>query len=191
MVTGRLQCQLVAVSPKPKKAAIRNIAKVAVMPKLLPRKRVAEMNFDKRNLNGKERVTQRHARVREAPGVQDDEIDAIDGGLLYAVDEFVFGIALEAGQRVPEFGSDLGATRFDVRETRRAVDVGLAGTQKVQIGAVDEQEVGHLEGNAARLPKMAAILPPFSDFSETFAVTAAPGRCEPRPCRFRRDRGVS
>ena len=68
-MTGGLQRQFVAVSPKPKQTAIRDITEVAVMPKLLPRKRVAEVNFDKRNLNREECIAQGDARVREChPG---------------------------------------------------------------------------------------------------------------------------
>ena len=68
------------------------------MPKLLPRKRVAQVNFDKRNLNREERVAQRNAGVRKGTRVQDDEVDPVACGLLYAVDKFVFGITLEAGE---------------------------------------------------------------------------------------------
>jgi hypothetical protein len=97
-VTGSLQRQLVAVCPKPKQAATRNIAEVAVMPKLFPGKRVAQVNLDKRNLNRQECVAQGDTRMRERSGIQDDEIDPIGRGLLHAIDEFMFGVALVADQ---------------------------------------------------------------------------------------------
>ncbi len=68
------------------------------MPKFLPGKRVAEVNFDKRNLNREKCVAQSNARVCECARVQDNEVDTIARRLLHAIDEFVFGVALEANQ---------------------------------------------------------------------------------------------
>ena len=55
-MTGGLQRQFVAVCAKPKQATTRDVAEVAVVPKLLPGKRVAQVNFDKRNLNREKRI---------------------------------------------------------------------------------------------------------------------------------------
>ena len=95
-MTGGLQRQFVTVSPKPKETTIRYITEVAVLPKLFPRKRVTEMNLDEWNSNRKECIAQGDACVGEAPGVQNDEIDAIGRCFVHPVNEFMFGIALKA-----------------------------------------------------------------------------------------------
>ena len=68
------------------------------MPKLFPGKRVAKVNLDKGNLNRQERIAQCNTRMRERPRIQYDEINTIGRGLLHAIDEFMFGVALVTDQ---------------------------------------------------------------------------------------------
>ena len=96
------------------------------MSKLLPGKRVAEMNFDKRDPDGKQRIAKRDAGMRKCPRIQNDEIDAVAGGLLYPIDELVFGVTLETGQRMPELLRQRLAAGLDVRETRATVNFRFA-----------------------------------------------------------------
>jgi len=125
-MTGALQRQFVAVCPKPKQAATRDIAKVAVMPKLLPGKCIAQVNFDKRNLNREKRITQCDARVRKCTRVQDDEVDPVACSLLHAIDEFVFGVALVTNQRVPEGFGRVDTASLDVFEAVGTIDLWLS-----------------------------------------------------------------
>lgn len=140
MLDGGLQRQFITVCPKTKQAASRDIAKVAVVPKLLPGKRVAEMNFNKRDLYRQQRIAQGDAGVRETTGVQNDKIDAVGRGLLHPVDQFVFGIALEGVERMPVIGRDFATAILDVRKARGAVNIGFACAQEVQVGAVNQKE---------------------------------------------------
>jgi len=60
------------------------------------------MDFDEGNVNGRQRVTQGHAGVRVAAGIDDDETDSLLAGGLNAVDQFAFVIALELSSRTPQ-----------------------------------------------------------------------------------------
>ena len=101
------------------------------MPKFLPRKRIAEMNFNKRDLDRQQGIAQGDAGVCETTGVQYDEIDAVRRGLLHPVDQFMFGIALKGIERMPVIRGELSAALLDVRKPRRAVNIGFARAQQV------------------------------------------------------------
>jgi hypothetical protein len=64
--------------------------------------------------------------MRERTRIKDDEIDAVGGGLLYPVNQFMFGVALVTEQFMTELCRDLTAVRLDVGEARRPIDFGLA-----------------------------------------------------------------
>jgi len=138
MLTGRLQGEFVPISAKTEQTAFRDVTEITIVPKLFPGERIAKVNFDKRNLNSEKRVAQRDAGVREATRVQDDEFDPVDLGFLNPVNEFMFGIALKAGKLVSELFGDLNRTVLDVAKAGRAVDIGFARTEQVQVGSIDE-----------------------------------------------------
>ena len=88
-------------------------------------------------LHAEQRVAQRDAGVGEAAGIDDGESDAIGLGRLDAIDEFVFGVALEGHQLMAELvGGDLGAF-FDGGQRVRPVDFGLALPEQVQVRTVE------------------------------------------------------
>ena len=95
------------------------------------------------NLHGQQRVAQRDAGVREGRRVEDDEGDVARGRLLDAADQFGFGVALERRQLVPDLGGELAGTLVDLLQRHVAVDARLAPAEQVQVGAVQEQDVGH------------------------------------------------
>ena len=140
------QGEFIPICPETEQATARDVTEITVVPKLFPGERIAQVNFDKRNLNGQKSVTQRNTRVRESARVQDDEVDPVNLGLLDPVNEFMFGVALKTGKVVSELIGKLNAAFFDVAESCRAVDIGFTRTQQVQVGPVDEQKGGHFEG---------------------------------------------
>ena len=83
------------------------------------------MHFDKRDIDREQRIAQRDAGVRERTGIDDDERHAIGFRFLHPVDQFVFGIALAAGNVVAQVGGDRRATRLDIGKRRCAVNIGL------------------------------------------------------------------
>ena len=74
------------------------------MTKILPRKHVAQVNLNERNINGEQRIAQCDAGVRERARVEQYERRSVLAGRLDAVDEFVFGIALDRVEFVPRRG---------------------------------------------------------------------------------------
>ena len=94
------------------------------------------MDFNERDGHTQQRTPQGYARVGERTGVDDNEISAVELGLVHPVNEGVFGIGLKAIQlsrRLHTF-SDL---RIYVVQRCIAVDFRLAGTQQIQVRAVE------------------------------------------------------
>ncbi len=136
MLVRGLQSEFVTECPEAEQAAARDVTEITTVPKRLSSKRIAEMNLDKRNLNGQESISQGHARVRKAAGVQDDKIDVIGSRLLNAINEFVFCIALKANKLMPQLGRHRHTAFLDIFETRCAIDVRLSRAQQVQVWAI-------------------------------------------------------
>ena len=96
MFIGGLQGKFIPVSPEAEQTTAGDITEITIVAKLFPGECVAQVYFDKRNLNGEKGIAQSYACVREATRVQDNKLDPIDLGLLHPVNKFVFGIALKA-----------------------------------------------------------------------------------------------
>jgi len=125
MLTGRLQGEFIPIGPETEQAAVRDVTEITIVPKLFSGKRIAEVNFDKRYLNGQKGIAQRNTCMRETARVQDDEFDPVDLRLLDPVNEFMFGIALKAGEVMSKPFGAFNTAYFDVGETRRAVNIGF------------------------------------------------------------------
>ena len=78
MLAGRLQGEFVPISAETEQAAFRDVTEITIVPKLFPGERIAQVNFDKRNLHSEKRVAQDDAGMRESTRVQDDEFDSVD-----------------------------------------------------------------------------------------------------------------
>jgi hypothetical protein len=96
MFMGGLQGKFVPVSPETEQTTAGDVTEITIVPKLFPRKCIAQVYFDKRNLNGEKGIAQSYACVRETTRIQDNKIDPIDLSLLDPVNEFVFGVTLKA-----------------------------------------------------------------------------------------------
>ena len=125
MPVGGLQGEFITERPETKQAAACDVTEITIVAKFFSGKGIAQVHFDKRNLNGQESISQRNTRVREATGVQDDKFDIIDGGLLDPVDEFMLGVTLEAIEVMSELFGDRNAALFDVGEIGRTVKIGF------------------------------------------------------------------
>ena len=125
MPVGGLQGEFITERPETKQAAACDVTEITIVAKFFSGKSIAQVYFDKRNLNRQKSIAQRNARVREATGIQDDKFDVIDGGLLDPVDEFMFGITLEAIEVMAELFGGLNTVLFDVGEIGRTVNIGF------------------------------------------------------------------
>jgi len=122
MPVGGLQGEFITIRPKTKQAAACDVTEITYVAKFFPGKRIAQVHFDKRNLNSQKSIAQRNTRMRVATGVQDDKFNVVDGGLLDPVDELMFGITLEAIEFMSELLSNVNTTLFDVGKPGRAVN---------------------------------------------------------------------
>ena len=97
------------------------------------------MNFDEAQRNCRERVTQGNAGMRERAGVDDDEIGAIGARQMDAIDKRALVISLKKHDlRIfPSRGGSKFA--FDVGQRLSAIHCRLTRSQKVQVGAVEDQ----------------------------------------------------
>ncbi len=96
MLIGGQQGNLVAECTETEQAAARDVTEITLFAKLFSGKSIAQVTFNKWDLNGQKGITQRDAGVRETAWIHNDKFDPVDGGLLNAVNEFMFGITLKA-----------------------------------------------------------------------------------------------
>ena len=125
MPVGGLQGEFITERPKTKQATACDVTEITTVAKFFPGKSIAQVYFDKRNLNSQKSISQRNTCVREAAGVQDDKFNILDSGLLDPVDKFMFGIALETIEVMSEFFGEANAAFFDVGEIGRTVNIGF------------------------------------------------------------------
>ena len=84
-----------------------------------------------------------------APGLMMAQSTPVPRGLVDAVDESVLGVALETLEPVSVALGERGEFRFDVGKRGVAVDLRLAGAEQIQVGAVQQEQLGH----SVSLPK--------------------------------------
>jgi|GEM_PF-6242613 len=135
--------KLVTVRAETDDAAFCNITEVTLVAKLLSRKRVAQVNFNKRNINGEKSIPNRNAGVRECTRINDYENDTVRIRLLHAIYNFMFCIALEALQLMPAVIGQIGQRGFDVRKAGLPINARFTSTQHIEVRAVDQKEAGH------------------------------------------------
>ena len=57
MPVGGLQGEFITIGPETKQAAACDVTEITIVPKFLPGKGIAQVDFDKRNLNGQEGIS--------------------------------------------------------------------------------------------------------------------------------------
>src|SRR5665647_1443031 len=105
------------------------------------REHVRQMDLDKRDPDGGQRIPHGHAGMGVGGGVDDDEIDLVPARLLNTLDEFGLGIALVGLEAGSGLLGRCGQPRLDRLQGVLAVVIRLADAEQVQIGAIDEQDV--------------------------------------------------
>lgn len=108
------------------------------MTKFLTRKYIAQVNFDEWDADGQERVTDSNAGVRKSTGVEKDEAHTFRRGELHPVNNFVFGIALEANELVVEIAGKILQSTLNLRKVCVAVYAGFTSAKQIEVGTIDE-----------------------------------------------------
>ena len=92
-------------------------------------------------IEGPQRVEQRNRGVAVGAGVQDEPGETA-GDFLNPGDEFAFAVALSTLDLNSESGRLVAAHRLDIGERRPAIDVRLPPPEQVQVGTVEDQDLG-------------------------------------------------
>lgn len=100
---------------------------------------IAHMQLDERDTDAEQRIADSDGGVRVGARVDDDTVDTAARGL-DTVDDCALVIRLEGLEGCAERGGVSFAGGFHVGEGRAAVDVGFAGPEEVEVGAVDEED---------------------------------------------------
>lgn len=151
---GVLQCCLVPECPQTCDHTLGGVRQIRVVAKFLSFVDIRQMHFYKRNGNSRERIPYRDTGVRICSCIDDDVLGAIAPGFLNSVDQRAFVIALKDGQRGTPFSRHLFETLIDVGQGKPAVDLGLACSEQVEIGAVQNQNALRHYGNFVKTERL-------------------------------------
>ena len=92
---------------------------------MLPRVHVADVDFDKRQVDCKHGVADSEARVCECARVYQQKRDVLWRGFMYTIDKFRLRITLMAVQLVTQVPGAANQRFFDVSERGRPIDAGF------------------------------------------------------------------
>jgi hypothetical protein len=107
-------------------------------------------------LDPNESVTEGHARVGEAARIDQGpgEVAAVQ-----PVDEDAFMIRLAEVDFDPELGGSAPDPVVDLVERLGTIDLGLAGADEIEVGAVEDQD-GEVHGRAFTIPPSTDTIAP-------------------------------
>ena len=134
------QRAVIAKAPQTRNHRLGDIGYVAVMTKRFAGVYVGDMDLDARDIDSGEGIAQRDTGMRERGRVDNNELGAVGLGLMHRFDQFLFAVALQAG----EFCA--GALRLglqamiDFIEGFRTIDFRLASAEQIQIWAVQYED---------------------------------------------------
>jgi hypothetical protein len=118
--------------------------------------------LDDRSRERRQRIAQRHTRMCERAGIDQDTVDPIHG-LLSPVDQRALVIRLETLELRPGRLCEPEKHRVDLVERDRAVDLGLPRAEQIQVRAVENQDAertGHdTPPDVGRRPRILAASP--------------------------------
>ncbi len=143
MPGGSLQSKFVAECADTEDAAGSDVAEIIRVSKFLTRKYITQVDFDKRDVDGEQGVSNGDTRVREGARIEQNKVDASARRLLDTIDDFVLRIALEALQGMAAVRGLLRERLLDRGKVGTAVNAGLAAAKQIQVRTIDEQEIRH------------------------------------------------
>ena len=126
---------------EPRHHAGRRQRDIGMVAEILAAMDVRDMHLEDRKIAGLERVENGDRGVGIGAGIYDEAGDGRTR-LVNPVDELVLSIALAPVEREVELAGDGAATRLDIRERRPALDLRLPQSQQIEIGTVEDQNLG-------------------------------------------------
>ena len=123
------------------------IREVGMLTERFPGVNIGQMHFDEGDFHRRQGIAQRHAGVGEGSRIDDDERSAIGVGGVDAVDQHMFGVALQP-VKAHASGLSLGSqAAVDVGQGVSAIQMRFAHAQHVQVGAMQRQHIGGGRGS--------------------------------------------
>ncbi len=120
------------------------------MPKPFACRRVGQVNFDYRHVDGLDRIEQGYRRVCIRSGVQQHRLGARGVRLVQPVDQYAFMIGLTEVDDEADLARLLFQHCGNIGQGGRTVNLWLTRAEQVEVGAVeDEDNIGHAAGLAA------------------------------------------
>src|SRR5690606_11114078 len=113
--------------------ASSDIRKPRMVAEGLARVDVGQERLDKGNACCQQRIAQGDAGVRKGSRIENDEVDAFGACRVDALDQFGFGIALQAQQVVSRSFRLFAQSCVNVGQGLLAVDIRFAGAQQVEV----------------------------------------------------------
>ena len=123
---------MVAAGALPDDRLERDVVEEVDLPERLARRRVGQVDLDERPLDGEQGVAQRHARVGQAAGVDDRDVEVAP---VEPVDQGALVVRLEEVDVEAELGGPRRDPGVDLVERLAAVDLGLARPDQVEVRA--------------------------------------------------------
>jgi len=138
-----VQRHRVAADAKADDHPCRDLRQERVVTKGFALVHVRDMHLEERDRHAGERIAQRDAGVRQATRVDDDVAGAVEPRRVDAVDQGAFVVALKALHRHPARRAERDRSALDVGQRVVAVDLRLARAEQVQVGTVEQKDLGH------------------------------------------------
>ena len=136
-----IQRQEISIRTESRDDALGEIGEIGVLAERFPCMDVGQMHFNKGNPDSGQGIAQGDAGVGEGRRVDDDVCNALTGRFLNGIDQYVFGVALQAAQSpAPSLRARLQLD-LDLSEGSPPIMVGLTATQQVQVRSMQYKDM--------------------------------------------------
>ena len=136
-----IQRQEISISTEPRDDALGEIGEIGVLAEWFSCMDVGQMHFNKGDLGSGQGITQGDAGMGEGRGVDDDVGNALAGGFLNCIDQYVFCVALQAAQPpAPSLRVRLQSD-IDLSEGSPPIMAGLTATQQIQVRSMQYKDM--------------------------------------------------
>ena len=137
---------------------------------------IGQVDLDERPLDGEQRIAQGDARVGQAAGVDDRDVEVAH---VQPIDEGALVVRLEEGDREAQLRRPRGDPGVDLVERLVPVDLGLAGADQVEVRPFQHEDGRH-RGLPAASRELAARSTRAGSMSARTVTPSAVGRTQRR-----------
>src|SRR6201991_2093905 len=173
-VERELECVQIAFPAETANDPFGEIGEIRMVPERLAAMHVRQVNLDERDTNACQRVPNRDAGMGVRSGVDQDEIGLLVPRGMDAIDEPAFMIALKRREFDAGVRRAVRQRLIDLRQGHTAINLRFPGAEKVEVGAVQNQQSRHGRFYFRGIRGTLAL------FREICLVSRTPGRI---PCK--------